>query len=35
MQGNVFAYLRCYAVIGGTTPSITLTSWLSHSENMH
>jgi hypothetical protein len=24
-----FRYLQCYAVLGGTSPSITLTSWLS------
>jgi hypothetical protein len=29
MQRIVYRYLRCYLVVGGTTPSITVTSWLS------
>lgn len=29
MQRIYYRYLRAYAVIGGTTPSITLTSWIS------
>jgi hypothetical protein len=29
MQRIVYRYLRAYAVIGGTTPSITITSWIS------
>lgn len=29
MQRIVYRYLRAYAVIGGTTPTITLTSWIS------
>jgi hypothetical protein len=29
MQRIYYRYLRVYAVIGGTTPSITLTSWIS------
>lgn len=29
MQRIYYRYLRSYAVIGGTTPSITLTSWIS------
>ncbi len=34
--GNtVYRYLKCYAVIAGTTPSITLTSWLSYADNDH
>jgi hypothetical protein len=35
IQRNVFRYLRARAVIGGTTPSITLTSWLSYADNDH
>lgn len=35
MQRIVYRYIRCRAIIAGTTPSITLTSWLSHSENDH
>ena len=30
----IFRYLRCTAVIGGATPSITLTSWLSIAREM-
>lgn len=26
--GNVYQYLKCYAVIAGTTPSITLSAWV-------
>lgn len=29
MQRIVYRYLKLYAVIGGTTPSITLSAWLS------
>src|SRR5262245_16331406 len=29
MQRIVYRYLRCRAVISGTTPSITITSWVS------
>jgi hypothetical protein len=29
MHGIQYRYLRTYAVVGGTTPSITLTSWIS------
>jgi hypothetical protein len=29
MQGFVYRYLKLYAVIGGTTPSITLSAWIS------
>jgi hypothetical protein len=29
MQRIYYRYLRAYAVLGGTTPSITLTSWIS------
>jgi hypothetical protein len=36
LDGNiVYAYLRCYLVAGGTTPSITLTTWLSYADNDH
>src|SRR6266508_1857009 len=31
-QGLAYRYLRCRAVIGGTTPSVTLTSWLSFTD---
>lgn len=27
-QGIVYQYLKCYAVLAGTTPSITLTAWV-------
>lgn len=29
MQGFIYRYLKLYAVIGGTTPSITLSAWVS------
>lgn len=29
MQRIVYRYLKCYLVAGGTTPSITLTCWIS------
>jgi hypothetical protein len=29
MQGIIYRYAKCYAVIGGTTPSITLSAWIS------
>lgn len=28
MQGFVYKYAKLYAVIGGTTPSITMTAWI-------
>jgi hypothetical protein len=28
-QGIVYRYLKCYAVLAGTTPSITLSAWVS------
>jgi hypothetical protein len=31
MQRIVYRYLKCYVVIGGTTPTITVTSWISKS----
>jgi hypothetical protein len=33
-QGLVYRYLRCRVVIGGTTPSITVTSWLSFAREL-
>jgi hypothetical protein len=30
MQRIVYRYLRSYVVIAGTTPSVTVTSWVSH-----
>lgn len=34
--GNtLYAYVKCYLVAAGTTPSITLTSWLSYADNDH
>jgi hypothetical protein len=33
-QGLVYRYLRCRAVIAGTTPSLTLSSWLSFSNEL-
>lgn len=35
MQLIVYRYLRMYAVIAGTTPSITATSWISYGDNKH
>jgi hypothetical protein len=29
-SGIVYRYLRCYAVIGGTTPSITANTWIAY-----
>lgn len=31
-QRIVYRYVRAYVVIGGTTPSVTVTSWLSRAE---
>lgn len=31
-QGIVYQYLKCYAVLAGTTPSITLSAWISPRE---
>lgn len=31
-QRIVYRYVRCYLVVGGTTPTITVTSWLSRGE---
>jgi hypothetical protein len=33
-QGLLYRYLRCQVVIGGTTPSITLTTWLSKAREL-
>jgi hypothetical protein len=33
-QGLVYRYLRCRVVIGGTTPSVTVTSWLSFAREL-
>jgi hypothetical protein len=33
-QNLVYRYLRCRVVIGGTTPSITVTSWLSFAREL-
>jgi hypothetical protein len=33
MQRICYRYVRCYLVAGGTTPSVTVTSWLSNSDN--
>ena len=33
MQRICYRYVRCYVVISGTTPSVTVLSWLSHSAN--
>jgi hypothetical protein len=29
-SGIVYRYLRCYAVIGGTSPSVTANTWISY-----
>jgi hypothetical protein len=31
-QGIVYRYLKCYAVLAGTTPSITLSAWVCPTE---
>lgn len=28
MQGFVYKYAKLYGVLGGTTPSITMTAWI-------
>jgi hypothetical protein len=33
-QGIVYRYVRCRVVIAGTTPSITVTSWLSFAREL-
>jgi hypothetical protein len=33
MQRILYRYVRCYLVVGGTTPSVTVASWLSNSAN--
>jgi hypothetical protein len=33
MQRICYRYLRCYLVVGGTTPSVTVTSWITSSGN--
>lgn len=32
MQGIAYRWLKCRAVIGGTTPTITMTSWISKAQ---
>lgn len=34
--GNaLYRYLRCYLVLAGTAPTITLTSWITYADNDH